>query len=172
MFLEEKVDGTVVNTNVGHIIFDLETKAPPLFKKTLPSIFPSIEALWSFISTQPLPGGWVARDTLDGRTYYECRLDAATSLYTIAGKARSDSTPLPLPVESLPEGPKRPTLITQQSIHSSHSGISTQISEPDDDHTIRAKLPQGWELRHMPEPDGRKYYVDHKTSTTTWIRPK
>jgi E3 ubiquitin-protein ligase NEDD4 len=31
-------------------------------------------------------------------------------------------------------------------------------------------LPAGWEQRHTP--DGRAYFVDHNTRTTTWIDPR
>jgi uncharacterized protein YbdZ (MbtH family) len=31
------------------------------------------------------------------------------------------------------------------------------------------KLPSGWEKRCTP--DGRTYYVDHNTETTTWVNP-
>lgn len=32
------------------------------------------------------------------------------------------------------------------------------------------ELPAGWEQRHTPE--GRPYYVDHNTRTTTWVDPR
>lgn len=31
-------------------------------------------------------------------------------------------------------------------------------------------IPDGWELRHAA--DGRPYYVDHSTRTTTWVHPR
>ena len=33
-------------------------------------------------------------------------------------------------------------------------------------------FPQGWELRHTPEPERRVYYIDHNTRTTTWDDPR
>src|SRR2546423_15615520 len=32
------------------------------------------------------------------------------------------------------------------------------------------ELPAGWEQRHTPE--GRAYFVDHNTRTTTWVDPR
>ncbi|KKY14550.1 putative e3 ubiquitin-protein ligase pub1 [Diplodia seriata] len=32
------------------------------------------------------------------------------------------------------------------------------------------ELPSGWEMRHTPE--GRAYFVDHNTRTTTWVDPR
>jgi len=32
------------------------------------------------------------------------------------------------------------------------------------------ELPSGWEQRHTPE--GRPYFVDHNTRTTTWVDPR
>lgn len=32
------------------------------------------------------------------------------------------------------------------------------------------ELPAGWEQRHTPE--GRSYFVDHNTRTTTWVDPR
>ena len=32
------------------------------------------------------------------------------------------------------------------------------------------ELPPGWEQRHTPE--GRSYFVDHNTRTTTWVDPR
>ncbi|XP_022240934.1 NEDD4-like E3 ubiquitin-protein ligase WWP1 isoform X2 [Limulus polyphemus] len=40
-------------------------------------------------------------------------------------------------------------------------GVSSSEEDP---------LPQGWEVRHTPQ--GRKYYVDHNTRSTTWERPQ
>jgi WW domain len=34
----------------------------------------------------------------------------------------------------------------------------------------KGPLPSGWEKRATPE--GRSYYIDHNTKTTTWVRPK
>ncbi len=36
--------------------------------------------------------------------------------------------------------------------------------------TVRGVLPAGWEERYTPE--GRPYYVDHNTRTTTWVDPR
>jgi len=53
--------------------------------------------------------------------------------------------------------PQRNTSIT--------SSVSSRMT--DDEHGV--PLPQGWERRF--DPQGRTYYVDHNTRSTTWHRP-
>src|SRR5690606_7790169 len=43
--------------------------------------------------------------------------------------------------------------------------VGTGVTQPGN-----GALPPGWEQRHAPE--GRVYYVDHKTRTTTWVDPR
>jgi len=47
------------------------------------------------------------------------------------------------------------------------NGRASQQEEEEDD---SSDMPSGWELKY--DANGRKYYVDHNTRTTTWTRPK
>ena len=55
--------------------------------------------------------------------------------------------------------------------HPSHKTKSTDSASTKsaDDPSSDDGLPLGWELRE--NPNGRNYYVDHITRTTSWVRP-
>ena len=57
-------------------------------------------------------------------------------------------------------------------VQRSHSSSSTQQSNPSTNiplHHADHNLPPGWEVRN--DQLGRRYYVDHNTRQTTWVRP-
>lgn len=58
-----------------------------------------------------------------------------------------------------------PAANTTSTTSSSGRVNSTNITTPGS-----GPLPQGWEVRFTPE--GRPYYVDHNTHTTTWVDPR
>jgi hypothetical protein len=64
----------------------------------------------------------------------------------------------PLPSSQSPAGP-RPQLPTGDS-----ALPATQPSEIE-----QGFLPKGWEVRHAP--NGRPFFIDHNTKTTTWVTP-
>lgn len=88
------------------------------------------------------------------------------------------SSPLERIRSSLPdeERPPRPVTITAPVLHSSPSRSSlnpSPVQRPVSSLTIPVRstdLPQGWERRM--DPQGRPYYVDHNSRTTTWHRPQ
>lgn len=113
-----------------------------------------------------LPPGWERRTDNFGRTYY---VDHNTRTTTW----------------------KRPTLDANDHRNSNnHSTLPPSINSPsqpmtnlnlteDEASTLEAtgqtvpglgELPPGWEQRFTPE--GRPYYVDHNTRTTTWVDPR
>ncbi|KAF2164846.1 hypothetical protein M409DRAFT_56217 [Zasmidium cellare ATCC 36951] len=59
----------------------------------------------------------------------------------------------PCPIPSNPASPLEPSLTSLPS-----PGLADTYA-----------LPSGWEERHLP--DGRSYYIDHVTRTTSWERP-
>lgn len=110
-----------------------------------------------------LPPGWERRTDGFGRTYY---VDHNTRTTTW----------------------KRPTLdsndhsnANRQSVPNINSSADTTNHNRTDEEamTLEAtgqtvpglgELPSGWEQRFTPE--GRPYYVDHNTRTTTWVDPR
>ncbi|GKT52539.1 E3 ubiquitin-protein ligase RSP5 [Colletotrichum spaethianum] len=129
-----------------------------------------------------LPAGWERREDNLGRTYYVDHNTRTTSWNrpTVAGavEQRNDREAA-TQVErqrhqnrTLPEdrtGANSPTLQAQQAAAAQNANNSTMM------HTGATspgtgELPPGWEQRWTPE--GRPYFVDHNTRTTTWVDPR
>lgn len=147
----------------------------------------------------PLPPGWERRVDHLGRTYY---VDHTTRTTTWARPNRSNGSPATAPSPSTgnapassqssaartgggarttadeflgategggntPTGANTPGATGGNSAAAgatgaqAASGTTTQGSGP---------LPAGWEQRFTPE--GRPYFVDHNTRTTTWVDPR
>lgn len=132
-----------------------------------------------------LPAGWERREDNLGRTYYVDHNTRTTSwnrpTQNGVGETRGDREAA-TQVErqrhqnrTLPEdrtGSNSPTLQAQQQQHQTaaqsagaatmmHTGATTPGT---------GELPPGWEQRWTPE--GRPYFVDHNTRTTTWVDPR
>ncbi|KAK4110066.1 HECT-domain-containing protein [Canariomyces notabilis] len=127
-----------------------------------------------------LPAGWERREDNLGRTYYVDHNTRTTSWNrpTGTGAAENRTAEANTQVErqrhqnrTLPEdrtGANSPTLQAQQAATQAaaastmmHTGTTTAGS---------GELPPGWEQRWTPE--GRAYFVDHNTRTTTWVDPR
>ncbi|KAL5481302.1 hypothetical protein EMCRGX_G021435 [Ephydatia muelleri] len=114
---------------------------PPQGSGTLPPQS-SGTSLGSMLSSQSdLPPGWEARTAPDGRVYYMDH-NTRTSTWT------KPPPPTPTPTDSARR-------------QSSADSLPVQ--------TAGADLPPGWEARTAP--DGRVYYMDHNTRTSTWTKP-
>ncbi|ETN46553.1 uncharacterized protein HMPREF1541_00738 [Cyphellophora europaea CBS 101466] len=134
-----------------------------------------------------LPAGWERREDNLGRTYY---VDHNTR-----------STTWTRPSAHLSEGEQRSRMeATMQQERQRHQnrmlpedrtganspnlpdgGASGGSSSPPQANALQmmatgattagtGELPAGWEQRHTPE--GRAYFVDHNTRTTTWVDPR
>ncbi|KAL2115505.1 hypothetical protein VTJ04DRAFT_9760 [Mycothermus thermophilus] len=127
-----------------------------------------------------LPAGWERREDNLGRTYYVDHNTRTTSWNrpTGTGAAEQRNAEAATAVErqrhqnrTLPEdrtGANSPTLQAQQAATAAanatalmHTGATTPGT---------GELPPGWEQRWTPE--GRPYFVDHNTRTTTWVDPR
>ncbi|KAG8677350.1 NEDD4 E3 ubiquitin-protein ligase [Fusarium poae] len=131
-----------------------------------------------------LPAGWERREDNLGRTYYVDHNTRTTSwnrpTATGAQEQRNDREAA-TQVErqrhqnrTLPEertGSNSPTLHAQQpqpaAAPATNGGavMHTGATSPG-----TGELPPGWEQRWTPE--GRPYFVDHNTRTTTWVDPR
>ncbi|KJZ78712.1 Putative E3 ubiquitin-protein ligase hulA [Hirsutella minnesotensis 3608] len=144
-----------------------------------------------------LPAGWERREDNLGRTYYVDHNTRTTSwnrpTANGAAESRSDREAA-TQVErqrhqnrTLPEdrtGTSSPTLLQQQgqsqpgggSPNASNSNVSTAnngntaMMHTGATSPGTGELPPGWEQRWTPE--GRPYFVDHNTRTTTWVDPR
>lgn len=131
-----------------------------------------------------LPAGWERREDNLGRTYYvdhntrsttwqrpsthyneregqRAQMEANTQMERRAHQNRM-----------LPEdrtGASSPSIAEQQnSSPASSNAVSMMATGATTAGT--GELPAGWEQRHTPE--GRAYFVDHNTRTTTWVDPR
>lgn len=129
-----------------------------------------------------LPAGWERREDNLGRTYY---VDHNTRTTTWSRPSNHmDQNEQRNRVEAnmqierqrhqnrmLPEdrtGASSPSLQEQRSNQSSATAVSMMATGATTAGT--GELPAGWEQRHTPE--GRPYFVDHNTRTTTWVDPR
>lgn len=126
-----------------------------------------------------LPAGWERREDNLGRTYYVDH-NTRTTTWTrpaASGEEQRQRMDQNMAMERarhqnrmLPEdrtGANSPNLDSRQG-----SPTSNQVSMMATGATTAGtgELPAGWEQRHTPE--GRPYYVDHNTRTTTWVDPR
>jgi E3 ubiquitin-protein ligase NEDD4 len=133
-----------------------------------------------------LPGGWERREDHLGRTYYvDHNTRQTTWIRPGAGFNEADQrTQLAAQTQvertrhqnrMLPEdrtGANSPTLSERQPSPPSGSSNANAVSMMATGATTAGtgELPSGWEQRHTPE--GRPYFVDHNTRTTTWVDPR
>ncbi|KAI8972706.1 E3 ubiquitin-protein ligase RSP5 [Pilobolus umbonatus] len=142
----------------------------------------SIRSTASRQSTQPqdtgstprrdsLPPGWERRTDNLGRTYY---VDHNTR--TTTWSRPSESTAQTNSEQTALERLRHDARGLPGDINSTISLNSTRTSTPNlannvtGNNTQGNPLPAGWEIR--TNSDGRRYFVDHNTRTTTWVDPR
>ncbi|KND02049.1 NEDD4 family E3 ubiquitin-protein ligase [Spizellomyces punctatus DAOM BR117] len=119
----------------------------------------------------PLPQGWERRVDHLGRTYYVDHNTRTTTWHRPASNATEGQQQLAemerrrhnnrtLPAEATSASPT-----PASSSNTAASTPSTSVSG-----SATGPLPNGWEQRFTPE--GRPYFVDHNTRTTTWLDPR
>ncbi|KZV92851.1 HECT-domain-containing protein [Exidia glandulosa HHB12029] len=136
----------------------------------------------------PLPGNWERRIDPLGRTYYVDhntrtttwnRPSMSASVNTAESNAETNAAREQHNRRALPDDVLENTASTvnRQSSAStgalnSAGGAGSTIVTPSTGATTQGggPLPAGWEERYTPE--GRPYYVDHNTRTTTWVDPR
>lgn len=138
-----------------------------------------------------LPAGWERREDNLGRTYYVDHNTRSTSWNrpTASGLSESrnereattqverhrhqnrtlpeDRTGSSSPTQQAPQAPAPPVGAPGPSAAPGNVGavMHTGATSPG-----TGELPPGWEQRWTPE--GRPYFVDHNTRTTTWVDPR
>lgn len=132
-----------------------------------------------------LPAGWERREDNLGRTYYvdhttrtttwtrptvafdrgdqRTRMEANTQMERRAHQSRmlpedrtGSNSPTPAADQPSTNAPPSASAVSMMA-----TGVTTSGT---------GELPAGWEQRHTPE--GRAYFVDHNTRTTTWVDPR
>ncbi|KAJ7505267.1 hypothetical protein B0H11DRAFT_1851467 [Mycena galericulata] len=103
----------------------------------------------------PLPEGWERRTDPVGRTYYVDHTTRSTTWHRPQA-----ATPTPrVPAPQAGPAPVRTPSAAPAAAASAQTGAYADVP-----------LPLGWEERRTPE--GRPYFVDHQTRTTTWVDPR
>ena len=130
-----------------------------------------------------LPAGWERREDNLGRTYYVDHNTRSTTWQRPNAhyNEREQRTQMEANMQMerrahqnrmLPEdrtGASSPSLQEQQSSSPSNSNAVSMMATGATT-AGTGELPAGWEQRHTPE--GRAYFVDHNTRTTTWVDPR
>ncbi|OCK75997.1 HECT-domain-containing protein [Lepidopterella palustris CBS 459.81] len=131
-----------------------------------------------------LPPGWERREDHLGRTYYvDHNTRQTTWIRPGAGFNEADQrTALAAQTQvertrhqnrMLPEdrtGANSPTLSERQPSPQGSTVNAVSMMATGATTAGTGELPSGWEQRHTPE--GRPYFVDHNTRTTTWVDPR
>ncbi|KAH8825350.1 hypothetical protein DL96DRAFT_1612904 [Flagelloscypha sp. PMI_526] len=107
----------------------------------------------------PLPPGWERRQDQQGRTYFVDHNTRQTTWHRPQHPSQQIQQRPP------PTGPARLPSVTAPQVHQPQQVYSSAQQNYTD-----IPLPQGWEERVTPE--GRPYFVDHHTRTTTWVDPR
>lgn len=112
----------------------------------------------------PLPPGWERRIDPQGRTYFVDHSTRSTTWHRPAGPGQ----PAPAPPARNPppaQAPARNVSVAANASASTNPSPAAPAGGYAD-----VPLPLGWEERRTPE--GRPYFVDHHTRTTTWVDPR
>lgn len=143
-----------------------------------------VRHLSSFADNQGrLPAGWERREDNLGRTYYVDH-NSRTTTWTrppTTYNERDQRTQMEANTQlerrahqnrMLPEdrtGANSPSLLDAQ-VNGGNSANAVSMMATGATTAGTGELPAGWEQRHTPE--GRSYFVDHNTRTTTWVDPR
>ncbi|KAF2100625.1 E3 ubiquitin-protein ligase pub1 [Rhizodiscina lignyota] len=131
-----------------------------------------------------LPAGWERREDHLGRTYYVDHNTRQTTWHRPSANHNQAEQRTQLEAQTqvertrhqargLPEdrtGANSPTLSERQSPSPSQGSNAVSMMATGATTAGSGELPSGWEQRHTPE--GRAYFVDHNTRTTTWVDPR
>ncbi|KAM8781007.1 E3 ubiquitin-protein ligase NEDD4 isoform 1-T1 [Rhynchonycteris naso] len=105
-----------------------------------------------------LPPGWEEKRDERGRSYYVDHNSRTTTWTKPTVQATVETSQLPSSQSfSASSQPQVPT-----------NGSAQQVTQPSE--MEQRFLPKGWEVRHAP--NGRPFFIDHNTKTTTWEDPR
>ncbi|QPG74343.1 NEDD4 E3 ubiquitin-protein ligase [Brettanomyces nanus] len=122
-----------------------------------------------------LPPGWERRTDNFGRTYYVDHNTRTTTwkrptLESSDHHAANSRTSIGALLSSPPQSPPISTPQSPQLTGGTDQSTAMQMAASGATTPGLGELPPGWEQRFTPE--GRPYYVDHNTRTTTWVDPR
>ncbi|XP_066184575.1 E3 ubiquitin-protein ligase NEDD4 isoform X1 [Sylvia atricapilla] len=106
-----------------------------------------------------LPPGWEERQDEKGRSYYIDHNSRTTTWIKPVVQIAVETSQVSA-AQSISAG-------RQPQATSSDSAQQSSQQQPEME---QAFLPKGWEVRHAP--NGRPFFIDHNTKTTTWEDPR
>ncbi|TFY79299.1 hypothetical protein EWM64_g4713 [Hericium alpestre] len=132
----------------------------------------------------PLPAGWERRIDPLGRTYYVDHNTRSTTWNRPSASQSTNTSNQEGETNAAREQHNRRILADDLLEGNNGGGTRPGSTAPSAANTAAAavaastnattpgsgNLPAGWEERYTPE--GRPYYVDHNTRTTTWVDPR
>ena len=130
----------------------------------------------------PLPAGWERRSDPLGRTYYvdhntrsttwnRPSTNQAINTSTQSGEtnAARDNHNRRILADDMLETSNH-AQVTRNATATANTAAGALAASTNSTTAGAGPLPAGWEERYTPE--GRAYYVDHNTRTTTWVDPR
>lgn len=126
----------------------------------------------------PLPQGWERRIDPLGRTYYVDHNTRSTTWHRPSTSQTANNQVQQGETNAAREQNSRRVLaddmVDAPNVNRAASATAAPAIVPGSTNTQTTAgsgpLPAGWEERYTPE--GRPYYVDHNTRTTTWVDPR
>lgn len=134
----------------------------------------------------PLPAGWERRIDPLGRMYYVDHNTRTTTWNRPSASAAVNHSAQDNETNAARDQHNRRILADDllEATNPAYRGNNTQTAQPPPQAqqvqtsvttststtAVSGALPAGWEERYTPE--GRPYYVDHNTRTTTWVDPR
>ncbi|KAL5526560.1 hypothetical protein ACEPAF_8284 [Sanghuangporus sanghuang] len=122
----------------------------------------------------PLPPGWERRIDPLGRTYYVDHNTRSTTWHRPSTNQAANNTAQQGETNAARDQHNRRVLaddmVESGVARSTSASSATPIAQSSQTTAGLGPLPAGWEERFTPE--GRPYYVDHTTRTTTWVDPR
>lgn len=115
-------------------------------------------------SGNPLPAGWERRIDPQSRTYYVDHNTRSTSWH----RPQFPAPTQPRPASQAPIA--NPAVNASPATANPPASNTTAAPAAPTGNYTDVPLPLGWEERRTPE--GRPYFVDHHTRTTTWVDPR
>ncbi|KAI0693906.1 ubiquitin-protein ligase [Cytidiella melzeri] len=130
----------------------------------------------------PLPGGWERRIDPLGRTYYVDHNSRSTTWNRPSANQTTNTHAQEGDTNAARDQHNRRILVDDM-LEAASGSVNRSASAAPSNTAAAAiaastntttggagPLPSGWEERYTPE--GRPYYVDHNTRTTTWVDPR
>ena len=165
--LHSRISSTNLRTSTSYIGMNTPLSSQALgadLTRPSPSSGPVPVRMLDDEAGNPLPAGWERRIDQQNRPYYVDHNTRTTTWHRPQGPSQPPSIPRPASAS----GPSRTT--STNSIPTAAAPPSTTSTTPSTGPYADIPLPLGWEERRTPQ--GRPYFVDHHTRTTTWTDPR